>query len=160
MNMIAAIVPEVKISVTYPLDNGRIFVNETDMVADMVRTAGFNIPTGSGLYILKDPTDNPFLNVSVGHFSSFNFEDNTATFVLDKHAKPEVKKVIDDIMSNPNDYELFAKLSTRINENGYVEFDRRGSSFFFLKNKKYIISKEIKTTEDGGHKAFITWTER
>ena len=166
--------PEVNVLVTYPLADDHIFVNEigTDDIikatgldipngsADMVKIAGLNITGGSGLYILENPTDKPFSNIEAGYFHSFDLDDNTATFRLDMHAGPEDKKVIEDIMSNPNNYELFVRLSGGITKNGYFGLNKGGGSFFFLKNKKYIISKEFKLTDDGKHKFFITWKER
>ena len=177
MVTMAPIRPEVKVLVTYPLDtldNDHIFVNEIgtyDIIkttgsnipsesADMIRTAIFNIPTGSGFYILEDSDDNPFLNVEAGYFSSFDLDDNTATFGLHMHTGSENKKVIENIMSNPNDYELFVRLSGRITKNRHFVLNKGGGSFFFLKNKRYIISREIKLITDGKHKAFITWKER
>ena len=143
MDAEALIGPEIKVFATYPLINDHIFTNEPT-TADMVSTAGFNIPIGSRvyLYLYKYSPYNPSLFVGVGYFSSFDLDDNTATFRLDKYPRPEIKKIIEDIMSNPNDYELFAKLSIRITKDEHVEYDKGGSSFFFLKNKRYIVSKE------------------
>ena len=160
MDTEALIGPEIKVFATYPLINDHIFTSEPTTV-DMVTTAGFNIPTGSRLYIMNNPADGPSFNVVVGGFSSFDLDDNTATFALFyRHAEPDDKKVIEDIMSNPNDYELFAKLSVRITKNGNVEFNKSGKSFFYLKNKRYIISKELKLTDNGLHKDFLLWKER
>jgi hypothetical protein len=141
MDTEALIGPEIKVFATYPLINDRIFTNEPTTL-DMVSTAGFNIPTGSRFYLYEDSPYSPSLFVGAGYFSSFDLNDKTATFILDKYARPEIKKIIEDIISNPNDYELFAKISIRITKNGHVKFNKRGESFFFLKNKKYIISKE------------------
>ena len=167
--------PDVRVLVTYPLINNHIFVNVTgtaDIIraadlnlytrsGNMVRTAGSNISTGSGLYIMNNPADGPSFNVKAGDFSSFDLDDNTATFALFyRHANHDDKKVIEDIMSNPDDYELFAKLSVKITKNGNVEFNKCGKSFFYLKNKRYIISKELKLTDDGLHKDFLLWKER
>lgn len=164
----APITPEVNVLVTYPLTNDHIFVDDIDTFdtikkatewngPNMVRLSG-NITTGSGLYILEDPDEHPFLDV--GYFSSFDLDDQTATFRLVRHPNPEEKKIKEDIMSNPDDYELFAKLSIIIMKNGHIELNKGGGSFFFLKNKRYIISKEIKLMDDGKRKQFITWTER
>ena len=163
----APITPEVNVLVTYPLTNDHIFISEISTFdtikatewdgPNMVRLSG-NITTGSGLYILENPDDHPFLDV--GYFSSFDLDDQTATFRLVRHPNPEEKKIKEDIMSNPDDYELFAKLSIIIMKNGHIELNKGGGSFFFLKNKRYIISKEIKLMEDGKRKQFITWTER
>ena len=175
MDTEALIGPEIKVFATYPLINNHIFVNVTgtaDIIraadlnlytrsGNMVKTAGSNISTGSRLYIMNNPADGPSFNVVVGGFSSFDLDDNTATFALFyRHAEPDDKKVIEDIMSNPNDYELFAKLSVRITKNGNVEFNKSGKSFFYLKNKRYIISKELKLTDNGLHKDFLLWKER
>ena len=142
MNTIPPIMPEVKVSVTYPLINDYIFTNEHTTV-DMVSTAGFNIPTGSRLYLHEKSHYHPSLFVGLGSFSSFDFNDNTATFALDTCPRLDsIKKAIEDVMYHPNDYELFAKLSIRITNNEHVKFDKGGSSFFFLKNKRYTISKE------------------
>ena len=164
----APIKPEVNVLVTYPLTNDHIFVDDIDTFdtikkatewngPNMVRLSG-NITTGSGLYILEDPDEHPFLDV--GYFSSFDLDDQTATFRLVRHPNPEEKKIKEDIMSNPDDYELYAKLTIRIMKNGHIELNKGGGSFFFLKNKRYIISKEIKLMDDGKRKQFITWTER
>lgn len=164
----APITPEVNVLVTYPLTNDHIFVDNIDTFdtikkatewngPNMVRLSG-NITTGSGLYILEDPDEHPFLDV--GYFSSFDLDDQTATFRLVRHPNPEEKKIKEDIMSNPDDYELYAKLTIRIMKNGRIELNKGGGSFFFLKNKRYIISKEIKLMDDGKRKQFITWTER
>ena len=175
MVTMSPIEPEVRVLVTYPLTNNHIFVNVTgtsDIIraadlnlytrsGNMVKTAGSNISTGSRLYIMNNPADGPSFNVVVGGFSSFDLDDNTATFALFyRHAEPDDKKVIEDIISNPNDYELFAKLSVRITKNGNVEFNKSGKSFFYLKNKRYIISKELKLTTDGLHKSSMIWKER
>ena len=145
MDTVAPIRPEVKVLVTYPLINDHIFTNEPTTV-DKVPTAGFNIPTGSRLYLYENSPYNQSLNqplfVGAGYFSSFDFNDSTVTFQLDKYPRPEIKKVIEDIISKPSDYELFVKLSIIITENEHVKYDKGGSSFFFLKNKRYIISKE------------------
>ena len=175
----APIGPEVKVLVTYPLVNDHIFINETgteddttDIIradelniptglADMVKTAGLNIPTGSGLYILENPASNPSLSVTAGYFYSFDFNDNTATFALVKYPGPEDKKIKEDIMANPNDYELFAKLSGKIAIGSeYIKFNKRGESFFFLRNKKYIISQGFKSITDNKYKFFMIWKER
>ena len=164
----APITPEVNVLVTYPLTNDHIFVDDINTFdtikkatewngPNMVRLSG-NITTGSGLYILEDPDEHPFLDV--GYFSSFDLDDQTATFRLVRHPNPEEKKIKEDIMSNPDDYELYAKLTIRIMKNGHIELNKGGGSFFFLKNKRYIISKEIKLMDDGKRKQFITWTER
>lgn len=163
----APITPEVNVLVTYPLTNDHIFISEISTFdtikatewngPNMVRLSG-NITTGSGLYILEDPDEHPFLDV--GYFSSFDLDDQTATFRLVRHPNPEEKKIKEDIMSNPDDYELYAKLTIRIMKNGRIELNKGGGSFFFLKNKRYIISKEIKLMDDGKRKQFITWTER
>ena len=163
----APIKPEVNVLVTYPLTNDHIFISEISTFdtikatewngPNMVRLSG-NITTGSGLYILEDPDEHPFLDV--GYFSSFDLDDQTATFRLVRHPNPEEKKIKEDIMSNPDDYELYAKLTIRIMKNGHIELNKGGGSFFFLKNKRYIISKEIKLMDDGKRKQFITWTER
>ena len=164
----APITPEVNVLVTYPLTNDHIFVDDIDTFdtikkatewngPNMVRLSG-NITTGSGLYILEDPDEHPFLDV--GYFSSFDLDDQTATFRLVRHPDPEEKKIKEDIMSNPDDYELYAKLTIRIMKNEHIELNKGGGSFFFLKNKRYIISKEIKLMDDGKRKQFITWTER
>ena len=164
----APIKPEVNVLVTYPLTNDHIFVDDIDTFdtikkatewngPNMVRLSG-NITTGSGLYILEDPDEHPFLDV--GYFSSFDLDDQTATFRLVRHPNPEEKKIKEDIMSNPDDYELYAKLTIRIMKNGHIGLNKGGGSFFFLKNKRYIISKEIKLMDDGKRKQFITWTER
>ena len=175
MVTMSPIEPEVRVLVTYPLTNNHIFVNVTgtsDIIraadlnlytrsGNMVKTAGSNISTGSRLYIMNNPADGPSFNVVVGGFSSFDLDDNTATFALFyRHAEPDDKKVIEDIMSNPNDYELFVRLSGRITKNRHFVLNKGGGSFFFLKNKRYIISREIKLITDGKHKAFITWKER
>ena len=174
----APIGPEVKVLATYPLFNDHIFISETgtddtaDIIradrlniptgsVDMVKTAGLNIPFGSRLYILENPTDKPFFNVTAGYFYGFDFNDNTATFTLVKHPGPEDKKIKEDIMSNPNDYELFAKLSGKATiGSSYIKFNKRGESFFFLRNKRYIISQGFKSTTDNKYKFFITWKER
>ena len=163
----APITPEVNVLITYPLTNDHIFISEISTFdtikatewngPNMVRLSG-NITTGSGLYILEDPDEHPFLDV--GYFSSFDLDDQTATFRLVRHPNPEEKKIKEDIMSNPDDYELYAKLTIRIMKNGHIELNKGGGSFFFLKNKRYIISKEIKLMDDGKRKQFITWTER
>ena len=165
----APITPEVNVLVTYPLTNDHIFISEISTFdtikatewngPNMVRLSG-NITTGSCLYILENPDDHPFLNVEAGYFSSFDLDDQTATFRLVRHPNPEEKKIKEDIMSNPDDYELFAKLSIIIMKNRHIELNKGGGSFFFLKNKRYIISEEIKLMDDGKRKQFITWTER
>ena len=153
MVTVAPIKPEVNVLVTYPLTNDHIFVdniNTFDTIKkatewngpNMVRLSG-NITTGSGLYILEDPDEHPFLDV--GYFSSFDLDDQTATFRLVRHPNPEEKKI---------------KEAISIRKNGNIELNKGGGSVFFLKNKKYIISKEIKLMDDGKRKQFITWTER
>ena len=141
MDIEALIGPEIKVFATYPLINDHIFTSEPTTV-DMVTTAGFNIPIGTRLYLYNDSPFDSSLFAGVGYFSIFDFNDSTATFRLDKYARPEIKKIVEDVISNPNDYELFTKLSIRITENEHVKYDKGGSSFFFLNNKRHIISKE------------------
>ena len=147
----APISPEVRVLVTYPWANDHIYLNEAGAVdtvdiiradelyiptrsVDMVKTAGLNIHIGSGLYILDKPADDPSLFVKAGHFSSFDPDDNMATFTLYKQPNPEDKKAVEDIISNPNDYELFVRLSVRTARGSrHIKFDKRGESFFFLK---------------------------
>ena len=168
----------VNVFVTYTLVNDHIFLNETgaadtvDIVradelniptrsVDMVKIAGLNIPSCSPLYILDNPADDLSLNVTAGYFSSFDPDANTVTFELYSQPNPEDKKVVENIISNVKDYELFANLSVRTSLGSrHIKFNKRGESFFFLKNKKYIISKEIKLTANGLHKEFLLWKER
>lgn len=151
--------PRVKISASFPLlDNGYIYLNKNkiEMDAKTLALSNLSIPIGTTLRILEEPEEDLILSASIGQLKGIDFNTKMAEFYIDTQINSALKEVIADIIKNPKNYELYAKVGIDIGkDNGFHII----GGTYFLKNKEFKLEEVLKQRH-GVTKDRIDWIIR